>query len=101
MRLINADDLIKAFLNHCCTEFEIKYKCRSDENVLALIVNAPTVEERPKGKWIQLHEGLSLYYHICSNCRTTPLELEEYEVLSDFCPHCGADMRGNDNEDTN
>lgn len=49
--------------------------------------------ERPKGEWIELHEGLSLYYHICSNCKKQPLELQEYEVLSDFCPHCGADMR--------
>ena len=46
MRIIDADALKEAFLNHSCTEFEIKNKCRTDKNVLALIDNAPTVELR-------------------------------------------------------
>ena len=42
--LISRSALKEAFLNHSCTEFEIKNKCRADENVIALIDNAPTVE---------------------------------------------------------
>lgn len=44
MRNIDADALIKKFMNVCRTEFEIKNKCMTDENVIALIHNAPTVE---------------------------------------------------------
>lgn len=54
-------------------------------------------EERPQGKWIEKHNYLSLVYHVCSICRQEPLELEEYESLSNFCPNCGADMRGDNN----
>lgn len=42
--LISREALIRAFLNHNRTEFEIKNHCRTDENVIALIQNAPTVE---------------------------------------------------------
>ena len=44
MRLIDADALIKSYLDHCRTEFEIKNCCMASENVLAIIQNAPTVE---------------------------------------------------------
>ena len=63
------------------------------ETLMAFLQIRGLLNDRPKGEWIELHEGLSLYYHIWSNCKKQPLELQEYEVLSDFCPHCGADMR--------
>ena len=44
IRLIDANELIKNYLNHCLTEFESKNKCMADENVIAIIDNAPTVE---------------------------------------------------------
>ena len=52
--------------------------------------------ERTQGEWIVNNYG----EHICSNCGHYALSDEvsdnEYEVvLSDFCPNCGADMRGN------
>lgn len=103
MRLIDADELIKVFLNVCRTEFEIKNKCLADENVLSIIQNAPTVtikewtEEmpiyikdamlealRPQGEW-QLH-GM-IYY--CSECGH-----ECGESGDNFCGNCGADMKG-------
>ena len=45
--LISRSALKEAFLNHSCTEFEIKNMCRANENVIALIDNAPTVEAVP------------------------------------------------------
>lgn len=50
MRLIDADKLTESYLNHCRTEFEITNCCMANENVLAIIQNAPTIE-RPQGEW--------------------------------------------------
>lgn len=58
--------------------------------------------ERKRGKWIAVTEDGDVYKRICSCCEQEaffqnddPDELYDggrYE-LSDFCPHCGADMR--------
>lgn len=59
--------------------------------------------ERKRGRWIAVTEDDDVYKRICSCCgreaffqNDDPDELYDggrYE-LSDFCPHCGADMRG-------
>lgn len=53
---------------------------------------APGKEERPKGRWKRqlVDSGFSADWH-CSECGwKTALEEHGYN----FCPHCGADMRG-------
>lgn len=45
------------------------------------IDNAPAVE-RPKGEWIYKN-----YHWVCDKC------WDSFMLSSDFCPHCGADMR--------
>lgn len=48
---------------------------------------------KPKGKWEINCDG---YYPYCSECKNEPM----MRGLPDFCPNCGADMRGgrqNDN----
>ena len=67
----------------------------------------PEQPERKKGKWIAVTEDGDVYKRICSCCgreaffqNDDPDELYDggrYE-LSDFCPHCGADMREDDHE---
>jgi hypothetical protein len=61
------------------------YKGRT---VCAIIDNAPTVEERPKGEWIEhsTYKGVL----ICSHCNHG--ETQAYDTFK-FCPNCGADMR--------
>ena len=50
-----------------------------------------TLEELgPKGRWISNGDG----DFWCTNCGDFALERSERAVESDFCPHCGADMRG-------
>lgn len=44
MRLIDADALIKNYFDRCRTEFEVINHCISDENVVHIIQNAPTVD---------------------------------------------------------
>lgn len=55
----------------------------------------PVTPIRPKGEWLPTHEylaaeGGSIDYVKCSCCERWSLE---QDVL-DFCPYCGADMRG-------
>lgn len=49
------------------------------------------------GKWVWNGDTLDWErLHYCSECKKYALRDTDgkYEVLSDFCPHCGADMRG-------
>ena len=57
----------------------------------AAIDDAPTIEERKKGRWISLDDFHGKYNENgfkCSECD----EHSDYE--ENFCPNCGADMRG-------
>ena len=117
MRLIDADDLIKRFLDHNRTEFEIKNCCMANENVIAIIDNAPTVEIptelckgcrflkdcetceeklRPPGEWYYNYQN---GWH-CSICHETVKDMPTVKGKADynFCPRCGADMRGDKND---
>lgn len=38
-------------------------------------------------------------YKICSNCHKLPLEREEYEVYSPYCPWCGCKMTNAEEEE--
>ena len=72
------------------------YKGRT---VCAIIDNAPTIEERPTGEWITWREAgndiASDDRHECSHCHDSAQWLSGgFELLSNFCPNCGADMRG-------
>ena len=53
------------------------------------IDNIPAADVRPvrRGKWIDHQEGRWIYAK-CSVCGTV------HDVKSNFCPNCGADMRG-------
>jgi len=47
--------------------------------------------ERMRGKWVNYGEG-----ECCDQCGRYPYDDGEFHILgwrSNFCPHCGADMR--------
>lgn len=54
----------------------------------------PAQQERKKGKWIMLNEGLIITTYKCSECGRTIWDVTRCDVSEDypFC-HCGADMR--------
>ena len=59
----------------------------------------PSAEPRKKGKWIEHHEPytwMGYAYWTCSKCNFG--EKEENKERSNFCPHCGADMREGEQE---
>lgn len=79
-------------------------QCELATQNMHIVLNA--LESRPKGEWEKhkraiLHAGAKEYvggeYHECSNCKQEAEVLQAgggCELLSDFCPNCGADMRG-------
>lgn len=99
MRLIDADALKeKAFFHEIDN---VSYVEEED------IDKAPTVDavERKRGKWIYKDDDDTRYgSYWCSECHYG-ITVDEYRiddigfVIEDmnYCPHCGADMRGENN----
>lgn len=115
MRLIDADALKNhKFLTPNAVEAEKwlpketkAYQKGWNDAIDAIIDNAPTVtikewkEEmpiyikdamlealRPQGEWIKEEDRV---YSKCSLCG---FKYADYGILFDYCPNCGADMRG-------
>ena len=68
-------------------------------DVLKIIDNAPTVEERPQGKWIRITKNTAnTQMWNCSECGRTveKATVLDPDIFFPFC-HCGADMREADN----
>lgn len=91
MRLIDADALIIS--DEEC-EGTMCRDCKMQVNGCAdfydIIKNAPTIEERKTGKWIQ--DQKSKRYR-CDQCLSFALKTDDMqENLSDFCPVCGSSM---------
>ena len=66
-----------------------------------LIIHDKEMSERPQGEWIEVEkqgktgDGRIFTYTVvvCSECG------EQFDLEGEkFCPHCGADMRGDNNE---
>jgi hypothetical protein len=77
MRLINADALKDDIKSRFLTVSKKRLLCR-------IIDKAPTVEQRPQGEWI----------FVSRNCWKCPCCQELTNEGKNFCPNCGADMRG-------
>lgn len=106
MRIIDADALKKYVGTYDGTTAQV------EAVEVQYIDNAPTIDdlseysdklwkqayergkaERPQGEWINQSQGAK-YPCECSECHTEPFCNDEGYVLSNFCPNCGADMRG-------
>lgn len=57
----------------------------------------PEEPERKKGEWIVTNEFEDCIYAKCNQCQVTQV-FYYGKPLTNFCPNCGADMRGNQNE---
>ena len=87
--LISRQDAIDAVL-------ELSEKVEDEMLFIDAIVdeieNIPSAEpERKKGEWIDGKPYVNSHWRVCSVCHeTSPESWGGYN----FCPHCGADMRG-------
>ena len=61
------------------------------------IKDAPTIEERKKGKWLHDKDDVLLSGY-CSRCGWESIIMETDVADMPYCPNCGADMRGGDDE---
>ena len=80
MRPIDADALIKQ-IDNPQTEYSIMIQIR--RALKEFINSAPTVKSK-YGEWIDMGG-----YEVCKNCH----EVKRFPHWN-FCPNCGADMRG-------
>lgn len=90
MRLIDVDALI--------AEYD-RVHVGEPGGARKLMMDAPTVEERKTGKWIPLISTSDEKHHEwcgyqCSICGERTLRLMQHN----YCPFCGADMRGEQND---
>ena len=55
--------------------------------------------DRPQGKWIKFGLGRGTRILFCTNCeRRIEVPLSQGDSNYDFCPNCGAKMKGADDE---
>lgn len=105
MRLIDADALHKAYME--LRNFKqdpqsgdwISLRAVPLTTVIRMLNDAPTIEPK-RGEWIDAeirHEDGVLPIQVCSECKTF-YPLEYTGGGHRFCPNCGADMRGEDDE---
>lgn len=75
--------------------------CTEDVNLGSIPV-ADVVEVR-HGRWAE-YDGADKGFHYCSECKGQAFNYEDgevvVEVLSDWCPHCGARMDKEDEHET-
>lgn len=100
MRPVDADYLLELSITQCVGECE---NCKSalEYGGCGLIDEAPTIEVRPKGEW-KCFIG-SAYYGVDEDNEPIWKERKIYHcpfcnrrtvIKENFCPNCGADMRG-------
>ena len=68
--------------------------CDIQQGMRDMVAKLPAIDPaslRPKGEWIFFgRRGIYGYIYACSECQA------KYDGQSNFCPNCGADMRGED-----
>ena len=79
IRLISMDNLLGYCVKHKCASVPIDF-IKAEKPIIAANVKC--------GKWKISSDG---YYYYCSECQYVP-----NGGLTNFCPDCGADMRGSE-----
>ena len=114
---MNNDLISRSALKEVFSKLEGYFAGQTIERILMIIDNAPTVEQnepmyypqvdgitptviRPKGEWIYDSDNIP----ICNQCEEIALQrifvkvphlIQDVRMVKyNFCPKCGADMRG-------
>ena len=92
---IKREDAIDAVLDVYCDTPDIDLSCEKFEAAI-LKIQAADVAPMRHGRWIWHSEERG---YLCSECGSgCLLNYESDWHKSDWCPHCGADMRGINDE---
>ena len=92
MRLIDADNPKLRSALYTYIRFSGIYEA-PDEHADQELDFVPTVEERKKGEWQSIKSYPNIIF--CNECGTAFMR---DSTIWNFCPNCGADMRGKKNE---
>ena len=99
MRFIDADELMKSMYHRAFeTDGDTMWQSGCWVRYRAIeqtVKDMPTIEpERKKGKWhSRFYPKIEMY--VCSECQHEySYDTETGEREYNFCPNCGADMRG-------
>ena len=92
MRTVDADKLLGSFIESG-QKNGMKHGCKLGENWLldyndikAVLDDAPTIEKRPRGKWIVYKDNYGNDKPVCSCCN------KEQVGYANYCSYCGARM---------
>ena len=89
--LIRREDAIEAIYEH-----EFSNWCDKDE-VSTILYDLPSAD-RLQGEWIKFGLGRGTRILFCTNCeRRIEVPLSQGDSNYDFCPNCGARMKGASN----
>lgn len=86
-RLIDADRLYEVIKNSWDTSDAEDF----EKSVFVALATAPTIEQRKTGKWIDAKYPFS-------KCNVCGIYFDTANNVGNFCPNCGADMRGEQDE---
>ena len=103
MRLIEANDLIASLYT-----YEHEHGKLTAFEAQDVINSAPTIDvDRPHGEWVTFEYG-DERWHKCSACGVADRYIEYVErpngttgklvAIRNFCPNCGARMKGADDD---
>lgn len=102
-----SDLISRKWLLDCINDGWIKFDTDKDANRFIHLVRdiAPTIQpERKKGEWLPDNNNAYEMRFVCSCCKESEvvptIGFTKYSPLWDFCPNCGADMRGEKDERT-
>ena len=87
MRLIDAGEVF-------CSDCEWKDQC---ENVVCDVKAMPTIDPeslRPQGEWINWGKSGTPTYENYGTCSVCHEDAEIYTEHRNYCPNCGAKMKG-------
>lgn len=66
--------------------------CPFEDTKEAFKLAIQALEKRPQGMWIFKHNSSDIWCSVCNE------NFDEIPQKFNYCPNCGADMRGNNNE---
>lgn len=115
MRLIDADELMERYNLKDATKYGNKdaeqqmhsYSTLMLYEIADMIDDAPTVEAVPvvRGEWMTFYNRIDNTIGVCCSVCGIQSVIEKHMLLgnaeavfNNFCPRCGADMRGKKNE---
>lgn len=97
MRLIDANALMPKlkFIREAEHQIYGKESWGFVSKCITAVEDAPTIEERKTGKWIEHDDGWDGVYYECSCCKEafTLIDGTPSDNLYNYCPNCGSDMR--------